>query len=290
MAWLLVSLLAALAVATTDALTKKGLQGYAPLEMVAVRLAGPALLLSPLWLAGGLPPLPAAFWGLIAVLVPLEIGALVLYMAAIRDSPLALTLPFLAFTPAFTVVTGFLVLGERITAGGLAGMFLVMAGAYALGVRRRGDGPAAWLAPLRALAAERGSRLMLAVAALYSLTSVMSKAALGHVPTAQFGAFYVACIALPLVLVLAARRPASVALLWRRPAWHLAIAAAGAIEVVAHFTALASTDAAVMLAVKRTSLLFGIGYGALLFGERDLGHHLAAGAVMVAGVALMALG
>jgi drug/metabolite transporter (DMT)-like permease len=40
-----------------------------------------------------------------------------------------------------------------------------------------------------------------------------------------------------------------------------------------------------MIAVKRTSLLFGMLYGAALFGERHLGRHLVAGFLMVAGVA-----
>ena len=46
---------------------------------------------------------------------------------------------------------------------------------------------------------------------------------------------------------------------------------------------------AYMIAVKRTSLLFGILYGAMLFGEAHLGRHLLAGTLMVAGVAAIAL-
>jgi len=42
-----------------------------------------------------------------------------------------------------------------------------------------------------------------------------------------------------------------------------------------------------MIAVKRTSLLFGILYGALWFRERGLGRHLIAGLLMVAGIFLI---
>jgi drug/metabolite transporter (DMT)-like permease len=42
-----------------------------------------------------------------------------------------------------------------------------------------------------------------------------------------------------------------------------------------------------MIAVKRTSLLFGILYGVLLFGEPGLATRLPAGALMLAGVALI---
>jgi drug/metabolite transporter (DMT)-like permease len=44
-----------------------------------------------------------------------------------------------------------------------------------------------------------------------------------------------------------------------------------------------------MIAVKRTSLLFGILYGALIFREPGLARRLPAGGLMVAGVALILL-
>ena len=62
-----------------------------------------------------------------------------------------------------------------------------------------------------------------------------------------------------------------------------------AIMVITHFMAIAQIEAAYMIAAKRTSLLFGMLYGAMLFGERHLGRHLVAGALMVAGVAAISL-
>ena len=44
---------------------------------------------------------------------------------------------------------------------------------------------------------------------------------------------------------------------------------------------------AYMIAVKRTSLLFGMLYGAWLFSEAGLGKNLAAGLLMIAGVYLI---
>ena len=43
-----------------------------------------------------------------------------------------------------------------------------------------------------------------------------------------------------------------------------------------------------MIAVKRTSLLFGILLGALFFHERDLTAHILAGGLMLGGVFLIA--
>jgi drug/metabolite transporter (DMT)-like permease len=58
--------------------------------------------------------------------------------------------------------------------------------------------------------------------------------------------------------------------------------------VLAHFYAIAHVQVAYMIAVKRTSLLFGMIYGAWLFGESGIRRNLAAGALMVAGVYLIA--
>ena len=65
-------------------------------------------------------------------IVPLEILAMLLYIRAIRDYPLSQTLPYLAFTPVFVTVTGYLLLGETLSGRGLLGILLVVAGAWLL--------------------------------------------------------------------------------------------------------------------------------------------------------------
>ncbi len=290
MHWFLLSLVSALSLATADALTKRLFSDYTAPELLVVRFAVPALLLLPFAALNGLPPVPPAFWGWLAVLVPLELGAMALYVLAIRDAPLHLTLPYLAFTPVFNVLTGYLVLGEAVSPAGFGGILLVAIGAYALNLRHLGGrGARLWLAPLKAIVRERGSRRMLVAAAIYSLTSVGGKAAMEYTTPGLFGPFYYAVIGAALVIGLAVRQPASLAVLGRRPVGQLAVGGLMAVMVVTHFLAIARVEAAYMVSVKRTSLLFGIVYGALLFGERGLLRNLAAGALMVAGVAVILL-
>ena len=130
MTWLPLALLCALSVASADAATKAWLQGFTARELTLIRFTLTGALLSPLlfWLPD-LGSLPAAFWGWLLVLVPLEIAAMLLYMAAIRDHPLSLTLPYLAFTPVFSMAIAAVVLGERVSLLGLAGVLLIVVGA-----------------------------------------------------------------------------------------------------------------------------------------------------------------
>jgi len=233
-----------------------------------------------------LPPVPLAFWGWMAVLVPLELVAMLLYMLAIRDAPLHLTLPYLAFTPVFNVLTAWLVLGETVSPRGLAGILLVVAGAYLLNAQHLRSG--LW-APMRAVLTTRGSRLMLVVAVIYSLTSVFGKAAMAYATPQSFGAFYYVLVGSATVVVFGLARPRDLRVLGRRPAAHLLVGVLMALMVVTHFLAISLTEVAYMVAVKRTSLLFGIVYGALLFGESGLGRNLLAGGLMVVGVGLIVL-
>jgi uncharacterized membrane protein len=288
--WLTLSLICAFALATSDAAAKYWLRNAGSAELLVIRLALSGLLLMPYALTFELPALPAAFWGWIAFLLPLELIAMLCYVIAIRDHPLALTLPYLAFTPVFVVVTGWLVLGETVGGPGLIGVLLVVAGSWLLNFEPQGRiGLTAATAPLRAIASNPGSRLMLAAAAIYALTSVGGKAAMTWMPPEQFGAFYFSLLALLTLVLVALFRPSALKI--ARFGWLPLLVVAGfmAVMVVTHFMALAKVEAAYMISAKRSSLLFGMVYGAMLFGETHLGRHLVAGALMIAGVALIAL-
>jgi drug/metabolite transporter (DMT)-like permease len=56
------------------------------------------------------------------------------YRQALKEIPLSLSLPFLAFTPAFIVLNGWMLLGETVSLTGLLGIFLIMAGLYCLNI------------------------------------------------------------------------------------------------------------------------------------------------------------
>jgi len=286
MEWFPLTLLCAFSLATADALTKRHLADCRTRELVLVRMVAPALLLAPLMLLHPLPPVPAPFWWWLALLVPLEVAAMFLYMRAIRDTPPHLTLPYLAFTPVFNVLTGWWILGETVSGRGLAGVLLVVAGAYLLNLKHLRSSRGLWQ-PLAAVARERGSRLMLGVAAIYSITSVGGKAAMAYATPATFGPFYFVVIGGLTALFFALREPSALTILRRRPAPVLAIGLAMAAMVLTHFAAIARVEVAYMITVKRTSLLFGIAYGALWFGERGTLLHLFAGLLMVGGVGLI---
>jgi len=290
MQWLTITLICAFALASADAGTKAWLRDYSARELTLIRFAIAGLMMLPIALAQPFPHLPPPFWGWIAALLPLEIAAMLLYMRAIRDHPLSLTLPYLAFTPVFVVLTGNLVLGEQVSAKGFGGILLVVSGAWLLNVEHASrDDWRSWGRPLRAILYDSGSRTMLLVAFLYSLTSVLGKGAMRYMAPELFGPFYFGLLGVVTAFVFGLMQPRILLRVWRRTWAVLAVAAVFGIMVITHFIALQQVEVAYMIAVKRTSLLFGILYGATFFHERGLSVHLFAGALMIAGVFLIAM-
>ncbi len=289
MLWLPVTLLTALSSATGDTLLKARFAHLTPGGMAVVRSVAPLPFLCPVLLYIDWPRLDPVFYQTLACLVPLEITALLLYMKAIKTSPLSLTIPFLAFTPVFIILTGWIVLGEEVSARGVAGILLTVCGSYVLHLnlgREKG-----LLAPFKAILQERGSALMLIVAVIYSLTSVLGKKAVLHSGPVFFAAFYFVLLALVVpafVLPFDAKSRGRGKELARPTAAWLAVGLAQGVMVITHMCAINMVTAAYMIAVKRTSLVFSVIFGRLFFAEEHPAQRLAGASLMLVGVAIIA--
>ncbi|MDH3393628.1 MAG: DMT family transporter [Desulfobulbaceae bacterium] len=287
MDWPVLSLGSAFFLATADAITKRYLAGCRPGETTLIRFGSIAVLMSPCLFMGPWPNLPVEFWELLAIAVPIEILAMWLYMKAIRASPLSHTLPYLAFTPVFNVLTGYLGLGETVSPVGFTGILLVVCGAWLLNGEKASDGSNGFLAPFKVIIREEGSRLMLITAALYSVNSVLGKALLGYAPPLFLGSFYFLLIASVAGIVFIRKGDGTWQSMRKHPWAIFFVGIFMTAMILTHFYAVTRIEVAYMIAVKRTSLLFGILYGAWLFQEKGLVRHLAAGALMIAGVFLI---
>jgi len=285
--WVLLALVCALSLALADTASKKWLAQAPADTLTLIRSGLPGVLLLPALFWIDFTDLPPTFWAWVLAAMPLEILAMALYTRAIQTSPLSQTLPYMAFTPVFTILTGWVLLGETVSARGLAGILLVALGAWGLNLEHAGWHPRTWLLPFRAMLVQRGARLMLTVAAIYAVTAALGKGAVGYMSGAAFGALYFIVLGLCAFLYYAVRAPTAVrgALTAGRYAW--LVAALLAFMVITHFLALAQAATAYMIAVKRTSVLFGILLGGWVFREARLTQHLGSALLMVAGVTLI---
>ncbi|MCP4364020.1 MAG: EamA family transporter [Planctomycetes bacterium] len=287
MTWFCYSEFTAFFEASTTALSKKALKdcGVYTIAWVRFGYAVPFLVCALMFIE--IPPLDTTFFIMIAVLVPLEALGTVLYIRAIKFSPLSLTMPFLALTPAFLIITSYLMLGEQLSGSGIAGVFLVVAGAYLLNVHTTRKG---LLEPLRAIAKEEGSVLMIAVAFIYSITSNLGKVAVLHSSPIFFGTAYPAVMAVALFpLLVLVPGGGGVKQAFSRPVLFASIGLSNVLMFITHNLAIQLIEVPYMLSVKRTSLIFGVLYGWLLFKEANIRERLLGAVVMLAGVVLIAI-
>lgn len=229
----------------------------------------------------GWPKLTAEFWMLMACVVPLEVTAFLCYLKAIRISPLSLAIPFLAFTPLFTVATGWLFLGEKVTPLGLVGVLGVTVGAYVLQV---GEVKRGFLEP--------GIQLMLCAAAIYSITATLGKRVIILCGPTAFPFLYIAMNLLVLgeLARRAVPRRGSLAAEIRSQFWLYVISgivSAGAIAT--HALGILWVPVAYFLSIKRLSLLVSVMYGGLLFREDSFRQRIAGSSFMLMGAALIVL-
>ncbi|MGD1152657.1 MAG: EamA family transporter [Syntrophales bacterium] len=285
MSWFFLSLLAALSLATSDALTKRFFSNLSPLMMGIIRLgyALPWLLAALFFIPWIIPD--TTFWSCIAIGLPLEALAFYCYMKALKVSPLSLTVPFLAFTPGFIILTGWIILGEEISPGGFCGIILIIVGAYFLNLSKTRYG---LLDPLKAVFREPGSRLMLLVSFIYAFTSTIGKLAIIHSNPYFFGITYNMALVMLMTLFLPAAANAETGKnLIRRPLIGLILGALVATTIFSHVLAISMTNVAYMISLKRTSILFGVLYGALWFKEEKFTERLTGAIIMITGVFLI---
>ncbi len=280
------ALICALSVATADALSKKALINNDSYFVAWVRVGFAAPLLLFVLPFIEIPRLDNVFFIITFILLPLDIVALLLYMRAINISPLSLTLPFLSFTPIFLIGTSYIILGERPDRTGFVGIVLVAIGAYLLNVRTIKRG---LLEPLKAIAKEKGSVLMVIVAFIFSINLNLGKIAVQHSSPIFLSIFYSFLLSILLFLIVSFKTKNIFSKIVSQPLLFLLIGISMAVMMVTHLMAISLIEAAYMVSVKRLSILFGVIFGVMFFRETNIKERFLGATVMVSGIILISV-
>lgn len=282
--WFVFAILTAVAVASQDAWIKKWFSHLNPVEMFVLPLLFglPLTLVTLLFVP--VPALDRVFYISFAVSLPLNAVPFILYMAAIRQSPLSLTLPYLAFTPVFMVPTGYFLLDELPDAWGLVGILTVCAGSYVLNIDVRH-----WsvFEPLKAVFRERGSWIMLIVALIFAFSSVVGKLAIMHSSVMFFQMSFFAVLGITLALGFGIAGKIRFAKMVEHPVKGIVAGILVYFHILFHGIAIAMTKAAYMISIKRMSILLGVVYGGYFFDEDNIVIRFLGSLLMVAGAVII---
>ncbi len=231
----------------------------------------------------GVPDIEGRFLFAAMVSVVTNLVAVTMQVKALTISPLSLTVPFLAFTPLFMLLTGWLVLGEAPDARGLTGILLIVAGAYAINLDKIRGGI---LGPIRAIATEPGSRLMLIVAFIWSISAAYDKVATVASSPAFYASFFSVAYGLlyaPLLVIGLRKRPLSPG---TAPRLFL-LGFVFAVMILSQMTAIQMTIANYVIAIKRAGMVVGVLLGYYVFKERNLRFRIIGATLMSAGVVVI---
>ncbi len=287
MSWFIYAFVCALSLATADALSKKALDDNTDPYIVAwVRTGYAAPFIAVIIPFIDIPELDSVFFVITFLVVPLDIIAVLLYIKAIKVSPLSLTLPFLSLTPIFLIVTSYIILGERPDKFGFIGIILVVIGAYLLNVHTISQG---FLAPFKAIAKEKGSVLMIIVAFIFSIGACLGKIAVQHSSPAFFSVIYIFLLSLFLFIIIIFKSKHFLSKSISRPVPFILIGMLIAIMISTHLKAISLIEVSYMVSVKRLSILFGVIYGVMFFKETNIKERFLGATVMISGIIMISI-
>ena len=294
--WLLFASLTAFFEACKDATGKQSLKTLDEYSVLFGSMsAGTIFLLPVLWISG-IPTIQPGFWVALLIGGSLNILAFTLYVRALKLADLSLTVPLVTLTPLFLLVTSPLIVQEWPTGADGLGVGLLVVGSYVLNLgadKTRGI----W-APLLAMAHNPGSRLMLCVAFIWSITSNFDKIGVVNSSPLFWAVSLFMAIAvgmIPFVFFSGRkrrnRRNLSVVTSELVGQWQILVATGGlnAIAIAFQMLALPLAPVAQVIAVKRMSALLSVLMGHFFFGEKGLRARLTGAAIMVSGVVIMAI-
>jgi len=284
--WVVFALISAFTLATSDALTKKALKDSNEYLVAWFRFFFSLPLLLIIWLFVPVPELDAEFYKAFALLVPLETVTIVLYIKALRLSPLSLTLPFLALTPVFLIFISYLILGEKVTFRGGAGIFLIAVGSYTLNIREIKKGI---FEPFRSISKEKGSIMMIGVAVIYSLTASFGKVAIEHSSPLFFAVTYFIALTVFFAPIAFWMGRNELEVFFRDKQFRKLVLPGVFLAVMAatQMLAMSLTKVAYMISVKRLSLIIGIMYGYFLFMEENIKERFLGAVLMLIGFVMV---
>ncbi|MGM0607792.1 MAG: EamA family transporter [Candidatus Muiribacteriota bacterium] len=281
MNWILLSFLTALCRSLTDIFTKKSGENY---DFLKVAWATNFFALPPLFflvLKEGVPQLNSNFFIILVLSGLLNSLVSIFYAGALKQSDISQSIPMVAFSPLLLLLTSPLILNEFPNIAGASGIVLIVIGSYIANLKKGMK----IFDPFKSLFTNTGTRLMLGVAFIWSITANLDKIGLNN-STPVFWGFSVY-----LFMAVFLFRPRFLKLN-RQNKYRKHLISAGlfnGMTIVFQMQALTLTIVPYVIAIKRTSVLMSVIAGFIIFKETSILKRTTGALLMFAGVVLIIL-
>ncbi|MBD3362797.1 EamA family transporter [Candidatus Dojkabacteria bacterium] len=172
--WILFTFAAAISRTLTNIFGKFGLKSSNEYISAIFLHIFKAILILPLVLILGIPVLTTNFWISNLAFLFLTPLSSILFMKALKDSPLSVSQPMMAFNPIFTALLNHFFKREPIDTSGWLGIILISLGLYLINFKISMLKKSIF-EPLKYLLKDKGAQAMLGVAFIWSLSAHFGK-------------------------------------------------------------------------------------------------------------------
>ena len=287
MGWAVLSFLTAIFRSLADVFSKLGLQ-RADLYVVSWSIRAFSLpVLLPVLFFIDIPSVDLEFWIALLVGGGLNVLTTILYMRALQDSDLSVTVPMVSFTPVFLLITSPIMIGEFPDIYSILGVFFVVGGSYMLQIQKAQLDA---LGPFKALFRDKGPRLMLLNAAIWSITANVDKVGIQHSSPFFWVVVTHTAITIGLLPFMLHYSPHRTYELKSKFGVLFPLGLVTSLALICQMAALTMTLVVHVIAIKRVSTVLSVIWGAALFKEEGFANRLGGVMIMLLGVLLITLG
>lgn len=289
MLWLLLAILTAFFQSLKDVFSKIGLKKVDEYLAVFALSSFSVILLMPIVYNMKTPQLSYKFFGILLISGILNLIAIIIYMKSLKYSDISISAPMLTFTPIFLLLTSPILVGEFPKFLSIIGIIFIVIGSYVLNIKETHKG---FFAPFKAIFNNKGPRLMLCVALIYSITSNFDKIGVQKSTPIIWGFSLNAFIAISVFPVVIYKMKKSKDNFRKQIKFffmQIPIGVFNVLTLICQLTAIKFTLVAYVISIKRMSALLCVFWGYLIFKEKGLKERTFGAIIMIIGVFLIAL-
>ncbi len=224
------------------------------------------------------------FWIGVTGSAIINLLASIYYIKAIASDDISIVMPMLSFTPLFLLFSSPFILGEFPGVEGLLGILCIVFGSYTLNLNIR---KFSLTEPFKALLRSKGTRYMLFVSFIWSISANCDKISINNSSVIQHIAFVNIMVFLGMLLIVKLRGQLDLKVLNENKGQLMIISAFTASAFIIHNTALSLTLAAYVIALKRLAGMISVFLGHFFLKEVGIKYRLAGAAIMLCGVILI---
>ena len=226
------------------------------------------------------------FWYAVIAIGICNTTAYLLFFKAIKVSDLSIVAPITTFSPLLLLITSPFIVGEFPNALGILGIFIIVIGAYVLKFQDKSRG---YLIPLKSLFSEIGPRFMFGAVSVWSISANVDKIGVQNsspIMWAIAAHFSVAIFCLPILFF---KSKPNIRNIKSNAGNLIIIGITNALMIICQMSALKLALVSYVIAVKRTSALFKVLWGWLIFKEQGIRERIAGSIIMILGVVVITL-